>query len=149
MNLTNDEATKVIEALELAENMASVFDQLSQKLGDLRERQTDRSRLEEVTDALAILQAAKDTATTIYDPIRGGPMPAAPVNPPKVSQDEYDCMSFVMRGGVTPIPAKVDVDAAIQEVWRWAMDAKMVNATTEPYSLTNDLRDRLTKLFNA
>jgi hypothetical protein len=59
MNLTNDEANKVIEALKLAESMASIFDQLSQKLGDLRERQTDRSRLEEITEALAILQAAK------------------------------------------------------------------------------------------
>jgi hypothetical protein len=31
----------------------------------------------------------------------------APVAEPKVSQDEYDRMSFVMRGGVTPIPAKL------------------------------------------
>jgi len=46
---------KIREALELAEAMADIFDQLSQKLGDLRERNMDRSRLEEIRDAIAEL----------------------------------------------------------------------------------------------
>ena len=53
---------KIREALELAEAMADIFDQLSQKLGDLRERNMDRSRLEEIRDAIAELdrmEAAK------------------------------------------------------------------------------------------
>ena len=39
------------------------------------------------------------------------------------------------------------VEEVMREVWTWAMDARMVNAQTEPYYLNSDLRDRLTKLF--
>jgi hypothetical protein len=79
------------------------------------------------------------------------PLPdlAAPVDTPKVSQDEYDRMSFVMRGGVTPIPAKVDVDAVAREL-HGAMVAKGINFSDEgPLPFEDDFRARLTKLFNA
>ena len=56
---------KIREALEMAEAMADVFDQLSQKLGDLRERNADRSRLEEIREAIAELdKAAADQCKT-------------------------------------------------------------------------------------
>jgi hypothetical protein len=79
------------------------------------------------------------------------PLPdlAAPVDTPKVSQDEYDRMSFVMRGGVTPIPAKVDVDAVAREL-HGAMVAKGIKFSDEgPLPFEDDFRARLTKLFNA
>lgn len=54
---------KIREALEMAEAMADVFDQLSQKLGDLRERNADRSRLEEIREAIAELDKAPKVLT--------------------------------------------------------------------------------------
>jgi hypothetical protein len=90
------------------------------------------------------------------------PLPdlAAPVDTPKVSQDEYDRMSFVMRGGVTPIPAKVDVDAVISAVEQWHEDAgedpesglhafDLLEISPFRAKAISDLRSRLTKLFNA
>lgn len=56
---------KIREALEMAEAMADVFDQLSQKLGDLRERNADRSRLEEIREALAELDKAQPLAEPV------------------------------------------------------------------------------------
>jgi hypothetical protein len=64
----------------------------------------------------------------------------ASVNPPKVSQDEYDRMSFVMRGGVTPIPAKVDVEKIMEVVLDWCCPTR---------DAEDQLRDRLTKLLSA
>lgn len=54
---------KIREALELAEAMADVFDRLSQKLGDLRERNADRSRLNKIREALAELDKAPKVLT--------------------------------------------------------------------------------------
>ena len=45
-------------------------------------------------------------------------------------------------------PQPLTVEQIAQTVWWWAIDAKMVNATTEPYYLNIDLRDRLTTLLN-
>jgi hypothetical protein len=84
----------------------------------------------------------------------------APVAEPKVSQDEYDRMSFVMRGGVTPISAKVDVDAVISAVEQWHEDAgedpesglhafDLLEISPFRAKAISDLRSRLTKLFNA
>ena len=58
---------KIREALEMAEAMADVFDQLSQKLGDLRERNADRSRLEEIREAIAELDKARPPGKVLTD----------------------------------------------------------------------------------
>lgn len=49
----------------MAEAMADVFDQLSQKLGDLRERNIDRSRLQEIREARAELDKAQQPAEPV------------------------------------------------------------------------------------
>ena len=61
---------KIREALEMAEAMADVFDQLSQKLGDLRERNADRSRLEEIREAIAELDKAQQPVKVLTVDVR-------------------------------------------------------------------------------
>ena len=59
------------------------------------------------------------------------------------------CAAWVAAKASRPsvtAPQGVTVDQIMKVVWTWAMDAKMVSATTEPYYLTNDLRSRLSAL---
>lgn len=58
-------------------------------------------------------------------------------------------LRFARDNGYLAPSAGLTVHEAMEACWRWAIDAQMVNATTDPYYLNNDLRARLTAAINA